>query len=228
MGVYSTQHSPTLLIPSILSCANKRSYPAYTYQRRNDIWLSRKALIEYEEALALEARVDGILESVGTGVVRARSWSVASKTPARQTRTTSASTGNVKISVKGKEKENLLLDDDELAMAMNQDDDVITESPRMQNARLVKEILEVAFPRWKDLVQTKGQEGGRPSGLERFDCGAPLILFVHSCIVTIRPSRACLYTDSMQRRQRAGDSERIQIRTGGPGHFACPKTVAPR
>jgi hypothetical protein len=49
-----------LLIPSILSCAHERFYPAYTYQRRNDIWPSRKALLENEEAPTLEARVDGL------------------------------------------------------------------------------------------------------------------------------------------------------------------------
>lgn len=72
----------------------------------------------------------------------------------------------------------MLLDDDELAIGMELDDDVITESPRMRDARVVKGILEVAFPRWKDLVQTKGEEDGRPSGLERFDCGVYFVLLI--------------------------------------------------
>ena len=70
------------------------------------------------------------------------------------------------------------LEDDELAIGMEHDDDVIAESPRLQDTRLLKEIFEVAFPRWKGLVRTKGEEEGRPAGLERFDCGASPVSLV--------------------------------------------------
>jgi Fanconi-associated nuclease 1 len=96
---------------------------------------------------------------------------MTSKTPVRQfraTRSTTASAGNVKCSLKGEEKATLSLDDDELAIGTEQDDDVIAESPRVQDAKLVKEIFEAAFPRWKDLVRAEGEEDGRPAGLERF------------------------------------------------------------
>lgn len=75
-------------------------------------------------------------------------------------------------------KEDLLVNDNELADEMEHDDDAITESPRVQGARVIKDIFEVAFPRWKDLVCTKGEEDGRPSGLERFDCGASLVSLI--------------------------------------------------
>ena len=161
-----------LLTPAILSHSHKHTYPSYTYKRTKDIWPTREALIEYEEALALEARVDEIFESVGSGGVCAQS----SKTPtgqfATRTITPAPDAGNTKSNMKGKFKENLLLDNDEVAL--EKDNVVDTESPRVQDARLVKKILEVAFPRWQDLVRTRGEEDAWLSGLEQFDCGASL------------------------------------------------------
>ena len=120
--------------------------------------MCREALIEYEEALALEARLDDF-EGNGPGDGFS---SVKSKTPAggfKMPRTpTSAAKG------KGKGKENAPLD-------AGADDQGNEEGPTVQKARLVKEIFEVAYPKWRHLIAIKGHEEGRPAGLERFDSG---------------------------------------------------------
>ena len=51
----------SLMLPEILTSAQKRNYPQ-TNPRRSTIWPSRDALLEYERALELEAIVD---ESLG-------------------------------------------------------------------------------------------------------------------------------------------------------------------
>jgi Fanconi-associated nuclease 1 len=170
----STQHTPTLLTPSILSRSNKRFYPKYTYFRRTDIWPTREALIAYEEALALEARVDGILEATGILGTRGRSRSVASKTPGPRSTSSSVSrqfkipcTPASALKGKGKDKENLSMEDD---VGMDLDEDIKVETPKVQDARLIKEIFEAVFPRWKALLEIKEEEG-RPCALERFHCG---------------------------------------------------------
>lgn len=153
---FSTQYAPTMLTPALLSRFKKRFYPQYKYVRREDIWPTREALVEYESALALEARVDGILENSGPS----RARSVASKTPGPQFKT--PNTPALVARGKGKDKENCSMDDD---------DDLKADSPRVQDARLVKEIFESIYLRWKGLVAAKGEDEGRPAGLERFDSG---------------------------------------------------------
>lgn len=46
------------------------------------------------------------------------------------------------------------------------------ESPRIVAARQVKAVFERVYARWQVLVATKGEEGARAGGLERFDEGA--------------------------------------------------------
>lgn len=166
MSLFSTQYDSTLLTPLILGRAKKRSYAKCNPSRRNDIWPNRDALLEYEQALALEAKIDGILEA--TGNTRARS--VASKTPAPQFKTPgtpNTPASGVRRSTKSKDKENL----DDISVI---EEDSKPESSRVQDARLVKEIFESIYHRWQSLVVTKGEEEARPAGLERFDCGASI------------------------------------------------------
>lgn len=78
----STQHTPTLLVPSLLARARKRSYAAYAYQRSPYIWPTRAALLAYERALALEADVEELLAAPSSAALRERERSAASQTPA--------------------------------------------------------------------------------------------------------------------------------------------------
>lgn len=52
---------PTLLLPQILTQAQKRVYPTYTYTRTLSLFPSRARLLSYEQALLLETEVDDAL-----------------------------------------------------------------------------------------------------------------------------------------------------------------------
>ena len=132
----NTIHTPDMLTSAVLAAAKKRSYANYPFVRTADIWASRQDLIAYEGALAIEAKVDQLLE--GTTFNTGRGRSTVSKTPA--------------VEVK--------------------EEPQAQESERVQNARQVKEILDVVYPNWCDLVAVKGDVDPRRRGLERFDCGA--------------------------------------------------------
>lgn len=56
------------------------------------------------------------------------------------------------------------------------------ESPRVQNARAVKTILDTVYPRWRALVEEQGEESARTRGLERFDCGMVHIPLLGFCV----------------------------------------------
>lgn len=103
-----------------------------------------------------------------------RSRPAASQSPAPPQLRAAVSDSVKNSSAKGNDKQNSSMDDDELGM--EPDGDMKAGSPRLQEALLVKGIFEVAFPRWKDLVRAKGEEEGRPCGLERFDCGTLFVL----------------------------------------------------
>lgn len=52
---------PSLLLPQILTKAQKRHYPSYTYARTLSLFPTRSSLVAYEKALALETEVDDAL-----------------------------------------------------------------------------------------------------------------------------------------------------------------------
>ena len=56
-----TQYTIQLLTTSILAYCRKQTYEDYKAQRTADIWTSRDELIAYEDALKLEAEVDGMM-----------------------------------------------------------------------------------------------------------------------------------------------------------------------
>ena len=78
MRCFSTQYTPDILTPSILSRAQRRAFQQYTYKRSPDIWPTRTALLAYERALELEAQVD-VLSNITPSRARSRSRSVEAK-----------------------------------------------------------------------------------------------------------------------------------------------------
>jgi fanconi-associated nuclease 1 len=58
---FSTELSPKLMNASILSRFQKRFYPMYAHKRTTDIWTSREALLQYEEALEMQSKVDELM-----------------------------------------------------------------------------------------------------------------------------------------------------------------------
>lgn len=91
-----------MLTAAILSTAKKREYAKYTYTRTADIWPTREDLIAYEEALALEAEVDLLLEGT-TFNAGARGRSTTSKTPVVKTEEEGHESERVKNARKVKE-----------------------------------------------------------------------------------------------------------------------------
>ncbi|KAI6166832.1 hypothetical protein EDD17DRAFT_1752182 [Pisolithus thermaeus] len=148
-----SQYSPDLLVTALLPRFKKRAYSGYECARSKDIWKTREALLEYEEALILEGRVDAVL---GGQVF-----------PGSQTRPTSRSQSpkaseGVKSSVKKRDYA-AMVDEDSAFERMS-------ESARLRRARLVKEIFENVYPRWQDILRTKTEEQ-RSYGLQRFESG---------------------------------------------------------
>ncbi|KDQ61078.1 hypothetical protein JAAARDRAFT_571662 [Jaapia argillacea MUCL 33604] len=171
----STQHTTSLLLPSLLSFAKKRSYCERTYTRTPDIWNSRMEVLDYQRALKLEAEVDLLFGTavVGDGV-GGRGRGSGSGTPGLSAVASRMSVGSqipstqampiptqgmmmTQVGVGGEEQE---------------------EKQRVKNARAVKLLFEKVYDWWKRLVQTKGEVDARPRGLERFDCGHVLTRIV--------------------------------------------------
>ena len=91
-----------MLIPSILTKAKKRVYAKYKFVRTTHIWPTRGDLLAYEEALAIEAEVDQLLDGTAfnTG---ARRHSTVSKTPAIEIKEEAQESERVKNARKVKE-----------------------------------------------------------------------------------------------------------------------------
>lgn len=148
-----TQYSPDLLVTALLPRFKKRAYSGYECARSKDIWKTREALLEYEEALILEGRVDAIL---GGRVFPGSQTRLPSRS-----QTPKASEG-VKSNVKKRD----------FAASVDEDSALerMPESARLRRARLVKEIFENVYPRWQDALRTKTEEQ-RSYGLQRFESG---------------------------------------------------------
>ncbi|KAL1944729.1 hypothetical protein VTO73DRAFT_3159 [Trametes versicolor] len=157
----STQHTPELLTPAVLARAKKWKFAEYVYARTPDIWRTRAELLAYEDALAVEAEVDDLLDNVYGPGARGRDRSTMSRTPGP---------GRTKTPVTPRKGTRVVADTPKGGKAIVQEDE---ESTRVKNARLVKDILESHYPRWQALVDTKpeGDDDGRRNALQRFECG---------------------------------------------------------
>ncbi|KAF8559868.1 hypothetical protein OG21DRAFT_1431070 [Imleria badia] len=162
-----TQYTPGILVAALLARFGKRSYPEYKYERTKNIWPSRQALLDYEEVLVLEGQVD-ILLAGNVPVLGGRA--VGSKTPVARSLPTPVTPGNANDSREGEN----VGDEDMIP-------DVKPISVRIRGARMVKDIFERIYPRWQDLVKTKGEEDGRAGGLERFHYGHVLTRIICKC-----------------------------------------------
>ncbi|KAI0362440.1 hypothetical protein OH77DRAFT_1515684 [Trametes cingulata] len=170
----STQHTPELLTPALLARARKWTYAAYPYARTRDVWRDRAALLAYEEALAVEAEVDALLDS-GNGVGgwgRGRSRSTASQTPAP-----GPGAERTKTPVTPRKAGGAAVDSPATTRKGRGGGGVVEEeeSVRVKNARAVRRIvLENVFPKWQALVAAEPEvedDDGRRKALQRFECG---------------------------------------------------------
>ncbi|KAH9951864.1 VRR-NUC domain-containing protein [Amylocystis lapponica] len=163
----STQHTQSLLTPSILARARKRAYAAYDHARTQNIWPDRAALLAYEDALSIEARMDALLDGSGASTMRERT--TTSKTPAPGPAHATRGASAARVKQEGVKSEDGRTEHDERDPLPHED--TVSESVRVQHARAVVAILDEVYPRWCALVDTKGEGAAQPQGLERFDCG---------------------------------------------------------
>ncbi|KAK0463511.1 VRR-NUC domain-containing protein [Desarmillaria tabescens] len=154
---YRSMHLPTdIFLPSLLSEFKKRIYPKYNATRTGQIWESRDAFLQYEEALHFEAELEAILESEGKELR-------ASTTPKRGTATP------------GKTPRPCKADTDEEMDDVNDGEEL---SPQQMVAKAVREkVMNTILPRWRLCVAVKRAvkkevlgEDPRP-GLDRFEPG---------------------------------------------------------
>ncbi|KAI0699994.1 VRR-NUC domain-containing protein [Cytidiella melzeri] len=161
----STQYSSALLTQAILARCKKRNYAEVPYNRVVNIWESREALLRYEAALEWEAQIDEIWNTGESRTSRARSRSVASKTPGPVIRLRSEHTQSP--------------DKREASIAHGLNEFTATDDkPRTRDAKEVKAVFEKVYPLWRQLVAVEGEEDGRGNGLERFHHGHVLTRIV--------------------------------------------------
>jgi Fanconi-associated nuclease 1 len=157
---FSTQYTPAILTPSILSRARRRTFHSYPCTRSSDIWPTRTALLAYERALELEAQIDALNSPLTPTRARSRSRSVSS-------RLISGSPVKSEAGLTGE-------------MPLVEGEDVVKESQRICDAREVLAIFETAYAEWKTLGDCNRDP--RPRGLERFDRGMFSRTFIYASI----------------------------------------------
>jgi fanconi-associated nuclease 1 len=141
-------YTPTILTPSILSRAHRRTFQPYVCARSSDIWPTRAALLAYEHALELEAQIDALNDTtLSLARARSRSRSVTSHLLDPTVKDESVVTRGENV----------------------EEDNLVKESQRIRDARQVLAIFEIAYAEWKALGE--GDGNARPRGLERFEPG---------------------------------------------------------
>ncbi|KAJ2913276.1 hypothetical protein MD484_g7127, partial [Candolleomyces efflorescens] len=186
----STELPPKLMVPALLTHFKKRAYPDYRCERDPDIWPSRHHLLDYEQALELEALVDEILEAELplksrelTAGPKNRPVTPALSVPLRTPLTTPKTTpksvpqGNIKVRIpdppefddemakKEESDQDYLRDKDE-------DVDPVQESIQIQRARKIIQFLdEWILNRWEFHLDLKPENSDRPPSLQRFEPG---------------------------------------------------------
>lgn len=162
--------------PAILSSAKKRAYAPQGHRRTPyGPWPTREALLQYEEALSLEAEVDELLDgwsgsgksSSTTSSMRARSTSVISRTPApsaysrdsvsRSMASVSPSKTRASVlsTVQSPPPENTPEPPGEqnVLPTIRHNGGALPDPPRKAAARLALDIFRRIYYRWKLLVQ---------------------------------------------------------------------------
>jgi Fanconi-associated nuclease 1 len=181
----ATLFPKSLLVPALLTCFKKRTYPDYKHTRSSNIWSCREELIHYVAALELEALLDQALESPSD------SRKLGTKTPAPNAFVTPATPGrgkNITTPLRTPRSSSALRYTETPANAKqgaahegmvegmkdNQESVPPETLAKLEKARKIKEIFDtLVIPRWKALVAAKQEEVARvrPPALERFEPG---------------------------------------------------------
>ncbi|KAF9532855.1 VRR-NUC domain-containing protein [Crepidotus variabilis] len=192
----STEHPTDLLQPALLSIFKKWNYPQYISKRTPDVWISREELLEYEQALELNALLDEILDeqnelvpkrttkmpSVGLGrtsfVTPARGGDRSLTTPLKTPGSIGSRQSATPVLGWG---DNASVFDEPLHEE---------ESMKVTRHRIMKQhFFEWIQPRWRDYVARDSELGVRPRdiGLERFDAGYVFTRMVYKASQSFGP-----------------------------------------
>ncbi|KAF8077614.1 VRR-NUC domain-containing protein [Lyophyllum atratum] len=181
-----TEYPKSLLVPSLLTSFKKRTYPEYNYERDITIWETREELMDYFEALRVEAAIAHELEPPPPGRSVSKTPAVvpgnrnkfvtpASPAPGRNRATplrtpmSGASGARFTESPAVCKKE-----EDPQAEGIGDGGEDVEEPIKVRTARRVKQYFdEVVLPKWKELVLDKQHRDfkERTPGLERFEPG---------------------------------------------------------
>ena len=186
LSISRTEHPVSLLTPALLRKCRKRYYPLYTYVRTPNVFISREALIAYEDALRMEAAVDLMLEGnidVELAEQHVNAWHRGHDSdsevegPPPHTLRPRSSTPDI-LGDPGKENAGIpAARSPSVVSALHVGDETAPaplpqkESQTVTNAKYVISVFDLVYPRWKQLVSERGSLDSRSGGLERFDEG---------------------------------------------------------
>ena len=180
----ATVFPKSLLLPALLTCFKKRTYPDYKYTRTSNIWSCREELIQYVAALELEAILDQALvlpnESPKLGTKNPGSTAFVPPTtpvPRRNITTplrTPRSSSAVQYAETPVSMKKQVSFEQRVESIEGGRESVLPETlVKMENAKKIKRVFDtVILPRWKALVAAKQEDARvRPLALERFEPG---------------------------------------------------------
>ena len=228
-----TEQPTSLLLPALLTSFRKRTYPQYRHKRDKSIWPTREDLLNYEEALELEAKLEEVASKTSE-----REREPKTPTPATPIgkilctpRTPFITPKGIPLLSSGGKEEPEEWNDDAPVLPEVVDVEEEEESS-VRKAKKVKAFMdEKIYPKWKEFIEAKGREGcsARKPGLERFEPGMldPSQRFtradIDACVIRVH-----IYTDAPPRFAFAGYPKRIPGRVQDDGGIACAKTLPPR
>jgi hypothetical protein len=230
------------MIPALLTHFKKRAYPDYRCERDPDIWPSRHHLLDYEQALELEALVDEILEAELP--LKSRESTVGPKnrpvTPAlsaapRTPLTTPkrAPQGNIKLRIPDPPKfddEMTKKEESDQDYLRDKDEDVdpVQESIQIQRARKIIQFLdEWILNRWEFHLDLKPENSDRPPSLQRFEPGKCAPVYSYATSLEL-PHRVCVYQTVAEGDQVLGEGQGPHTRARDHRKPSSPDKVAAR
>lgn len=176
----SIEYPKSFLVPSLLTSFKKRTYPSYNYNRDPTIWATRQDLLDYVEALRLEAAIEQEMQGrpeqtdlrtpiPGSGKLSAIPLTPPPRSTATPLRTRSKTVDSSRDTAtplpSNKQREGGLPGNEDHA-------DVV--DLKTARALAIKEVFDCRiWPKWKELLDAKeGQPiEARTPGLVRFEPG---------------------------------------------------------
>jgi fanconi-associated nuclease 1 len=200
----SIEYPKSFLVPSLLTSFKKRTYPQYSYNRDPTIWATRQDLLDYVEALRLEAAIE--LEMQGRPEQTDLKTPIPgsgkpSATPVPRTRATPFRTPLNSIDPSHETATPLPANEESGMDPPGTENETEVNNPKAVRALAIKELFDCRiWPRWKELLETKDGQPmeDRTPGLVRFEPGK-----LRQLIATLRNAhsilqRLCLHPDVQQ------------------------------